>query len=231
MSITERTTVAEIAAAHPASVRVFERFGIDFCCGGQRPLHAICEEQGLSLAEIERALDAATASAPETRDWTQAPLHELIDHIIDTYHTPLREDLPRLEQMAAKVAEVHGEKSRRLWRVHDCLGELSADLNDHMWKEELILFRAIRGIEAGSLTSSTAISAPISMMEHEHDRAGRLLTELRELTDDYVSPEWGCATVRALYQGLAELEAAMHVHVHLENNILFPRALRMAKAR
>jgi regulator of cell morphogenesis and NO signaling len=229
MSITETTTVAEIAAEFPSSVRVFQQFGIDFCCGGKRPVRMVCEEQGLSFKELEKALDsAAEASTADARDWTHAPLHELIDHIVNTYHKTLRADLPRLEAMAATVASVHGAKSANLARIQDPLGELSEELQQHMWKEEMILFRAIRAIESGAMTSGTGISAPISVMEHEHDHAGQLLAELRRLTDDYVVPEWGCATVRALYQGLAELESSMHVHVHLENNILFPRAVQLA---
>ena len=230
MSITDTTTIAEIAAEYPSSIRVFQRFGIDFCCGGRRPVRVACEEQGLSFEALEQALNRAEAvPAAGVRDWTHEPLHALIDHIVTTYHMALRNDLPRLEAMATKVAGVHAAKSANLSRIQDCLGELSADLNQHMWKEELILFRAIRAMESSGLHSSMGISAPISVMEHEHDHAGRLLAELRTLTDDYVAPEWGCGTVRALYRGLAELEAAMHVHVHLENNILFPRALQLAE--
>lgn len=229
MTITETKTVGEIAAEYPATVRVFQRHGIDFCCGGKRPVRVACEEQGVSFEELEKELDsAAAAAAAEGRDWTHAPLHELIDHIVSTYHAALREDLPRLEAMASKAASVHAAKSANFARIHDVLGELSAELNEHMWKEEMILFRAIRAIEAGALTSGMVISAPISVMEHEHDHAAHLLLNLRELSDDYVVPEWGCGTVHALYQGLAELESAMHVHVHLENNILFPRALQLA---
>ena len=230
MSIGDTTTVAEIAAEFPAAVRVFQRYGIDFCCGGKRPVRAACEEQGLPFEEVERAIVTAIEMPSDSRDWTHAPLSELTEHIVSTYHDALRESLPRLEQMAAKVAQVHGEKSRNLFRIREALGELSAELNQHMWKEEMILFRAIRGIEAGVRGAGMGISAPITVMEREHDHAGRLIAELRELADDYVVPEWGCATVRALYEGLAELEASMHVHVHLENNILFPRALQLAAA-
>ena len=229
MSIHETTTVAEIAAEYPASVRIFQRYGIDFCCGGKRSVRQACEEQGLSCEEVEQAITSAIEGPNDARDWTRAPLRELTAHIVSTYHEALREELPRLEQLAAKAAQVHGSKSRNLLRIHDALGELSAELNQHMWKEEMILFRAIRAIEAGSFNGAMGISAPISVMEQEHDHAGRLLTELRQLSDDYVIPEWGCATVRALYEGLADLEASMHVHVHLENNILFPRALQLAE--
>lgn len=230
MSINETTTVAEIAAEYPASVRIFQRYGIDFCCGGKREVRKACEEQGLSFDEVEKAIVSAIDVPNESRDWTHAPLRELTEHIVSTYHDALREELPRLEEMAAKVRQVHGGKSRNFARIEDALGELSADLNQHMWKEEMIVFRAIRAVEAGVAGAGMGISAPITVMEQEHANAGRLLAELRQLTDDYVVPDWGCATVRALYEGLEGLEASMHVHVHLENNILFPRALQLAAA-
>ena len=228
MSINESTTVAEIAVEYPAAVRVFQRYGIDFCCGGKRSVRTACDEQGLAFDEVEQAIISAVEMPNESRDWTHAPLTELTGHIVSTYHDALRESLPRLEQMAAKVAHVHAGKSGSLPRIRQALGELSAELNQHMWKEETVLFPAIRSLETGASGAGMGISAPIAVMEQEHDHAGRLLAELRQLTGNYVIPEWGCATVRALYDGLANLEASMHVHVHLENNILFPRALQLA---
>lgn len=231
MTITENTPVAEIASAVPASVRVLQSLGIDFCCGGKRPIGAVCEEQGLRFPEVASAIEAAAAApAPDQRDWSREPLHALIDHIIATYHDPLRAELPRLEGMAKKVAGVHGAKADYLATIDDIVGELSADLNAHMRKEEQVLFPSIRAIEIGDSHGPRAmwITAPIGVMEQEHDRAGELLAELRRLTGGYVPPEWGCQTVRAFYQGLEEMEAAMHVHVHLENNVLFPRALQVA---
>lgn len=224
MRITEETTVAEIATAVPASVRVFQRHGVDFCCGGRKPLSVVCEEQGLSFAEITEAIARAGTRTADDRDWSNEPLPALIDHVVKTYHDALREELPRLQSMAAKVATVHGDKDPALRRIRDVVGELSADLRDHMAAEEAVLFPAIRAIAAGS--GHMPIAAPVSVMEHEHDRAGVLLTELRRQSTGYVPPAWACGTLRALYQGLAQLEADMHVHVHLENNILFPRALQ-----
>ena len=229
MTITEHTTVADIATAIPSSVRVFQRHGVDFCCGGKRPLALVCEEQGLSLADLTSEIEASSLSPEGDRDWTKAPLADLADHIVTTYHDALRAELPRLETMAAKVARVHGAHAAYLAQVEDIVGELSADLNQHMRKEELIVFPAIRGLEAAVPGRvSFPFEAPITVMEQEHDHAGELFAELRRMTGQYVAPEWACATFRALYQGLADLEAAMHVHVHLENNVLFPRALALA---
>jgi regulator of cell morphogenesis and NO signaling len=228
MNITRNTTVADIAAAIPSSVRVFQRHGIDFCCGGRTPLGLACEEQGAPFAEVVRAIEASAAEPTrDHRDWSQEPLRALIDHIVATYHEPLREDLPRLESMAAKVRHVHGVTAPHLARLEAIVCELSAELRAHMRKEEQVLFPAIRTLEEGEVCLGVPLSAPIAAMEGEHDHAGLLLAELRSITDEYAAPIWACETFRALYHGLSELESAMQIHVHLENNILFPRALAL----
>jgi regulator of cell morphogenesis and NO signaling len=230
MIITEQTTIAEIASSVPSSVRVFQKHGIDFCCGGKRPISVVCQEQGLSYNEIVQLIQMSNAQpASDARDWAQAPLTDLIGHILATYHEPLREELPRLEAMAAKVARVHGENAPYMIRVNAIVAELGDELRSHMQKEEIVLFPAVGAIEGQGAQPPMPLSAPIAVMEDEHEHAGGLLAELREITSGYVMPEWGCGTFQALYHGLAELEAAMHVHIHLENNILFPRALKLAK--
>ena len=231
MTITETTTVAEIAATLPSSVRVLQRYGIDFCCGGKRLLGDVCKEHGLSLPDLTTAIEASV-SAPggDGRNWAREPLHLLVAHIVTTYHDRLRVDLPRLEAMAARAAKAHVAKGPYFARLEDVIGELSADLEDHMQKEERVLFPAICGLEDGERRHASWIQHPITVMEQEHDRAGELLAELRRLTHQYAIPDWAWATVRALHQGLEELEASMHVHVHLENNILFPRALTLAES-
>lgn len=224
MTIDQTTTVAEIASALPASVRLFQRHGIDFCCGGKTPLATVCQQKGIPFADVTRALDALpTGPAGDDRDWTREPLARLADHIVATYHDALRDELPRLEGMAVKVAKVHGARAPHLVRLASVVQELSADLHAHMQKEEGVLFPAIRALERGAARGS--IAAPIAVMEHEHDQAGALLSELHAISDGYAAPDWACGTFRALYHGLSELESTMHVHVHLENNILFPRAL------
>jgi regulator of cell morphogenesis and NO signaling len=228
MIITETTTVADVASTVPQSVRVFQRHGIDFCCGGGTPLAVACQEQGLALADVLQAIDASVHEQAVERDWSSEPLHLLIDHIVAAYHDRLREELPRLESLAARVTLVHGGKAAHFARLQAIVTELSAELLSHMRKEEMVLFPAIRRIEGGQGRPAVGISAPISVMEEEHDHAGALLSELRAITGDYAAPVWACESVRALYFGLSELEAAMHVHVHLENNILFPRALALS---
>jgi regulator of cell morphogenesis and NO signaling len=179
---------------------------------------------------VRRAIEASAGHrGPFDRDWTCEPLPALIDHIVTVYHAWLREEMPRLEQMAGRVARVHGAKAPRLLgRLEAIVGELSADLREHMLKEERVLFPAICALDAGHAPAlPVALDAPIRVMMREHDAAGDLLAELRRITDGYTPPEWGCATSRALYATLEELERDMHVHVHLENNILFPAALRL----
>jgi regulator of cell morphogenesis and NO signaling len=225
MQITETTTVAEVASTVPSSVRVFQRYGIDFCCGGKAALSAACQAHGVSYTELVNAIEAsAQQPMADACDWNGEPLHAIADHVVATYHVPLREELPRLEAMAAKVHRVHGSKAPYLARLDAIVSELAADLQLHMRKEEAVLFPAIRAIEAGAGRTAIPISAPITVVEAEHEHAGSLLAELRTITNGYVAPDWACQTFRALYHGLAELEAAMHVHVHLENNVLFPRA-------
>lgn len=230
MTITETTTIAEIARNIPGSVRVFQRHGIDFCCGGKTPLAAVCRERGLEFTELARAIEQSGETPDsDVRDWSREPLAALIDHIVTTYHQPLREELPRLRGMASQVARVHGGKAPRLGRLDEAVAELAADLLAHMQKEEAVLFPALGALDAGDARTAIPLAAPISVMEQEHDHAGQLLAELRSLTDGYAVPDWACATVRALYHGLEELESAMHVHVHLENNVLFPRTLGLLR--
>jgi regulator of cell morphogenesis and NO signaling len=222
MNIELESKIGKIATEHPLATRVFARHGIDFCCGGGKPLGRVCEELGLDpklvLGEIEREI--ARPAGDQIR-WDEAPLDDLIRHILDEYHVPLKEELPRLEAMSRKVLEVHRDKRpEMLPELLTVFLGLEEELEQHMAKEEQILFPMIlrgQGAMAGG---------PISVMEHEHDSAGRALRRLRELTDDYEVPAEACNTWRALWHGLAALEESLHQHIHLENNILFPRTLR-----
>ena len=221
MTIPSDSTVGQIATEHPLATRVFHRHGIDFCCGGGKPLEEACAARGLNtdmvLEEIQKEL--AGADTQEQR-WDQAPLKDLIDHILVTYHEPLREELPRLESMAGKVLEVHKEKDpETLSELLSVCVDLHAELKQHMSKEEQILFPMIRSGQGGMA------NGPISVMLHEHDSAATALRRLRELTRGYEVPAEACNTWRALWHGLAALEESLHQHIHLENNILFPRAL------
>lgn len=219
-SLTATTPVGKIAASHPLATRVFARYGIDFCCGGGRPLAEVCTAKKLDtdsvLGEIEQEI--STTSDPEVR-WDLEPVGDLIDHILGQYHGPLKEELPRIEAMAQKVHQVHGDKDPALGEISRVFSALRADLEQHMVKEEQILFPMITRGQGGMA------SDPISVMESEHETAGALLARLRELTNAYQIPAGACNTWRALWVALAELERSLHEHIHLENNILHPRAL------
>lgn len=224
MTISEQTAVGEIAATVPGSVRVFERHGVDFCCGGRKTLAAACAEAGLPVAEIATELEAVARSATPEIDWTREPLGRLVDHILATYHVPLHDGLPVIDALAERVERAHGAKSAALVQVRRLVADLAAELTTHMQKEEVVLFPMIRRIENG-YTAPMPLDASIDVMEREHDHAADILQRLRILTDDYAPPAFACDTLRALYTELDALEQAMHLHVHLENNVLFPRAL------
>ena len=221
MKIANDTSVGQIAAEHPLATRVFARHGIDFCCGGGNPIAEVCQAEGLDtqavLDEIEVELSGTEV---DPKRWYEAELDALIDHILVTYHRPLAEELPRLELLAQKVFVVHGQREpKMLGELLSTFLGLKTELESHMMKEEQILFPMIRQGQ-GSRTAG-----PVAVMEHEHESAGGALERLRELTNGYEVPEGACNTWRALWHGLADLEESMHLHIHLENNILFPRAL------
>jgi regulator of cell morphogenesis and NO signaling len=235
MNITPDTRVAEIAAQNPATIRIFQRFAIDFCCGGKRPLGEVCAEKQMTFSELRSALESA--GAPRATDFPGADstLTGLVRFIVDRYHADLRDELPRLAQMTAKVLDAHGAKHPDvLPALAATFHEIREELEDHMLKEERVLFPYVERLEAlaadgRKLAASPfgSIQAPIGMMEHEHESVAQALSRLRELTAGYTPPDGACNTFRGLYHGLAELEKALHEHIHLENNVLFPRAARL----
>ena len=221
MEINTQSKVADIAIAYPLATRVLFRHGIGYCCEGGKSLQEACEKKSLEteliIAEIQKEL--AKSEAAE-KSWDEAPLDELIDHILAVYHEPLKEELPRLQQMAERVEYVHGEKMPLvLPEIAKVVIALRAELEQHMQKEEQILFPLVKQGE------KVMIDCPIKVMEQEHESADAALQRLRELTNNYQVPVGACNTWSALWHGLAALEQDLHQHIHLENNILFPRAL------
>jgi len=218
---TPETPVGELAAAAPLATRVFARHGIDFCCGGGLPLTEACAAAGKDIDDVMAELRAELAEPEDdTESWAGAPLPHLIDHILQTYHRPLDEEMPRIEGMARKVQQVHGDKDpERLGGIVTTFCALKSELEQHMMKEEGILFPMIRG------GNGFMAEGPVGVMRYEHEEAGAMLRKLRELTNDYTVPEGACNTWRALWHALADFERSLHEHIHLENNILFPRAL------
>ncbi len=227
------TTVGEWVRQNPATSRVFENLGIDYCCGGKIPLETACNTKGLDTSDVLRQLTEADGRAREANADGMG-LTELADHIEATHHAFLREELPRLDSMARKVAAVHGEQEPRLREVRDVFSACMEELVSHMNKEEQVLFPMIRELEAASgpvRFHCGSLANPIRMMEHEHDDAGDALKRISQLTDGYTPPDWACTTYRAMLDALRSFELDMHTHVHKENSILFPKAIKLEAER
>jgi len=239
MTALSSQTISEIASHSLGAVRVFERLGIDYCCGGKRPVEDACRELGLDTAAVLSELDSAVAgrSVDET-DWTKSSLRELIRHIVGKHHEYLKLELPRLSQRLDKVMRVYGEQDKAtLQPLPDLFQGLRAEMELHMHKEEMILFPFMERLESEINNGRPAppapfgsVANPIAMMEHEHDSAGAALKSMRESTNGFAIPDYACVTYRSLLDGLRELEQDLHIHIHLENNILFPRAIALEPA-
>jgi regulator of cell morphogenesis and NO signaling len=224
-----RTTVGEWVAKHPHSSRIFEAMKIDYCCGGGKSLEQACSDRQLDPSAVLSRLQAIVeeGTLERSQDWTRASLGDLCDHIEQLHHAYLRTVLPHLTDLIAKVVNAHGTHHRELAELQQVFTGLRAELEPHMFKEERILFPAIRQLEQSStrpMFPFGTLDNPIRMMEHEHDNAGNALEQIRLLTKDFQPPEDACHSYRAMLDELSDLESNMHQHVHKENNILFPRA-------
>ena len=240
ITIGNTVTVRELVISHPEVRQVLESLGIDYCCGGGNKLTDAVAEAGLDLADVVKAVEQAAAdadlpeSAPE-RDWQQASLTDLVDHIESAHHVFMKQALPRLGDLFAKVLEAHGPKhGDMLTALQTTFQALRSEIEMHLMKEEQILFPYIRQMEASVGKTGRVppmhcgtVQNPIRQMVAEHENAGEALAQMRSVTRDYALPEDACPTFRALFEGLREMEADLHEHIHLENNILFPRAEAM----
>jgi len=230
--ITPSTTLAEIASTAPALTRQLERLGLDYCCAGKRSLAEACREQQLDPEAVIAELTSIPVATEPAAVWINLQPAALVDHLEATHHRYLKDALPRLTELAAKVSRVHGEAHPELVSVADVVNKLRADLEPHLRKEEEVLFPMIRSLASAISQPSFhcgSIANPIAVMEQEHVAVGALLEQLRELTNGYQAPAGTCASTRALMEGLAELEADTHLHVHKENNHLFPAVLALEK--
>ncbi len=211
-------TLADLATQNPGAARVFHRYRLDFCCGGRRPLEEACEAKGLDPDAVRAEIEEETR-APDDVVWAERPLGALVEHILERYHAPLRPELERLVQMARKVEAVHADKASCPRGLAAHLARFQEDTLAHLEKEERILFPLI------TMDPDARPHAPISVMMHEHTSHAANLARTRGLTTDLVPPDDACTTWRALYLGLEALERDLMDHIHLENNVLFPRAL------
>ena len=232
MSPTAATTVREIVAQDFRAAAVFERHGIDFCCGGNRTVAAASQERGVAvdtvLAELATACAASASDAPRYGTWD---LPTLVSYIVANHHGYVRGAIPPLVAHTQKIAAVHGERHPELRSVEALFDQVAQEMMAHMFKEERILFPFIVAMAEAAAQERPlpgapfgTVEGPIRMMEHEHESAGGAMARIRELTGDYTPPDDACTTYRVCLQELKAFEDDLHVHVHLENNILFPKA-------
>lgn len=241
MSITAEKTVREVALENPVATRIFEKLGIDYCCGGNRSLEEACRTANLPMDEVLDSLEMAEQSAragQKDRNWTTEMLADLIAYIISTHHKYVREEMARLGPLFDKVCSVHGKNHPELLQVRIGFQGLEQELTMHMMKEERILFPYIVRMEKSVIQKEPvlpppfgSVQNPVTMMEHEHESAGAALRAMRQASSGYAVPPDACISYQTLYQALAEFEADLHRHIHLENNILFPRAIAMEQAQ
>ena len=229
-------TVREYALEIPASTRIFEKLGIDYCCGGGKSLADACAQAGVAVDEVLSSLMTNATSEGNFADeeWHTMSQAELITHIVEKHHAFAREELERLEALLAKVCGVHGQSHPELFYIHDQFGRLRRDLEPHMLKEESVLFpyiirmeEAIVGNQALGTPPFGTVRNPVRVMMTEHDEARYILRGMRETSSNYTAPADACISFQTLYQALTALETDLHQHIHLENNILFPRAAEL----
>lgn len=227
------TAVRDLVLGKPASARVFESFGIDYCCGGAQTFAQACKTAGRTVEEVNAALEKCESTTSE-RDWRNAPLAELAQHIVETHHSFTQAEISRLTSLISRVIAVHGGNHPELSRVQMTFAGLSEELREHMRKEEELLFPYIAEMEEAARTRRRppepmfgTVQNPVAVMIMEHEGAAQALEKIRETTSDYLLPSDGCASYRALYQSLPAFTADLHQHIHLENNILFPRAIEL----
>lgn len=230
-------TVRDIALELPQATRVFEKLKIDYCCGGDKPLSEACANAGVEVASLERMLDEARPSDFEVHvsiDFQKLTLRQLMDHILSKHHVYTKEEMLRLEPLMAKVIAAHGENHSELNGMGALFQQLCGDLKPHMFKEEQVLFPYVLEMESSLLQNRPALVAPfgtvtnpVRMMMMAHDTVGDLLRELRAVSSNYTVPADGCISYQTLYQAMEAFEQDLHQHIHLENNILFPRAVQL----
>ena len=233
--INSAMTVREVAIKIPESTRLFETLKIDYCCGGNRPLTDACESAGVTVDNVMAMLaELSESKKKDTIDFQQLSLTELINHILETHHVFTKAELERLPALIEKVTNAHGANHPELFKVSELFQQLADDLKPHMLKEERILFPYIVALEAAiaqkrlpPFAPFASVTYPIRMMATEHEKAGSILHELRAVTSDYQTPRDACFSYQTLYQALAELERDLYQHIHLENNILFPKAIEL----
>jgi len=220
-------TLASIVEENPAAARAFERFDLDYCCNGDRPVAAVCDAEAVDLADLESALAEVQAPDPDRSPPADASLSELADHVEATHHEYLRDELPELGELVSTVARVHGDGHPELADVEAVYEELAAEMRDHIDEEETELFPLVRTIDRGESLGRAEerhLREAVEAFEADHEATADSLDRIVELTDGYDVPEDACPSYRSMLRRLERLERDTHLHVHAENNLLFPRA-------
>jgi regulator of cell morphogenesis and NO signaling len=239
MKLDANMTLGELAVGVPGAAAAFEDLGLDYCCHGARTLAEACTAAGVALEAIVQRLDRdpGMPAEPAFTDWSRTPLETLIGHILDRHHVYTRDALERLHNLLPKVVQAHGDKHVELQGLHASFEELRAELATHMAKEEQVLFpyivyleRAVKERTPPPQAFFGTVRNPILMMMQEHDNAGELLRRLRQLSHNYVLPDESCPSWSQVYEALPALERDLHQHIHLENNVLFPRAVALEES-
>ena len=235
MSVDTAKSVRELALEYPQATRIFEKLGIDYCCGGGKSLEEACAAQKLAVSDVLATLESpAEPIATPASQWQTGSLAELIAHIVGKHHAYVKTEVPRLEQLLAKVCSVHGQNHPELHQIRETFAGLGQELSMHLMKEENILFpyivemeKAHNSLRAAPRPMFGTVQNPVHMMIMEHDSAGDALRSIRQLSSGFTVPGDGCISFQTLYGALQAFEADLHQHIHLENNILFPRAIAM----
>ena len=238
MNFNDETKVKDIALSNPGARQVLEDAGLDYCCGGGKSLHEACLHADVPAEEIlNRLRENSKHVSPDEANWTSAPLGDLTRHIRERHHRYVREAIARVQTLLDKVAAKHGENHSEIADIQRLFAEVGREMIMHMQKEEQILFPYIDALEKATSAHSSVeppffqtVRNPIHAMMKEHDAAGELVKQIRKASSEYTAPADACTSYKALYQDLREFEADLHQHVHLENNILFPRAVEMEAA-
>jgi len=237
MLIQKESKIGEIVAENFRAAQVFEKYGLDFCCGGKKSIDEACQNKGINKDELIKTLTDINENGNRTMaDFNLWKPDFLIDYIVNNHHIYVNRSLPVISTHADKVASKHGENHPEVETIARLFADIKNELEAHMQKEERMLFPYIKHLQELESSSGEAsyppfgtIENPIRMMEMEHDAAGRIMEEINSLSSSYTVPEDACTTYRVLYQELKEFEDDLHVHIHLENNILFPKAIQLEK--
>jgi regulator of cell morphogenesis and NO signaling len=226
-------TLAQIVNENHQAASVFEKYGLDFCCKGKRSLQTACDEKKLSVTDVTAELEKLIGSkAKPVDDFDKISLTKLVNYIVSTHHAYVKQEAPQIFTYLQKVASKHGERHNELYKTLETFTSLKEEMESHMHKEEFVLFPRIIELETSDEQDINRIShnylqAPVTVMEHEHEHAGKLLEEIKNHSDNYTPPEDACTTYRLAFAALKAFEFDLHQHIHLENNILFPKALEL----